>query len=55
MGKMKSLWEQIPNSSIDDYLYIMYIEEQKQKKEKSSETNIRKVSTRRRVDVKNKR
>ena len=54
MGKMKSLWEQIPNSSIDDYLYIMYIEEQKQKKEKSSEAKIRKVSTRRCVDVKNK-
>ena len=54
MGKMKSLWEQIPDSSIDDYLYIMYIEEQKQKKEKSSEAKIRKVSTRRCVDVKNK-
>ena len=29
---MKSLWEQIPNSCIDDYLYIVHIEKEKKRK-----------------------
>ena len=29
---MKSLWEQIPDSCIDDYLYIVHIEKEKKRK-----------------------
>ena len=29
---MKSLWEQIPDSCIDDYLYIVHVEEEKKRK-----------------------
>ena len=56
MGKMKAKWveERSFDESLNDYLYYMYIKEQKEKGE-GSETKIRKVSTRRRVDVKNKR
>ena len=53
MGKMKAKWEEEMSfdDSLNDYLYFIYKQKQK---EKSSETKIRKISTRRRVDVKNK-
>ena len=58
MGKMKNIWlkrESISfEESLNDYLYFMYTQQQKNKEKSSERTKIRKISTRRRVDVKNK-
>jgi|TARA_R100001082_G_scaffold44572_1_gene23740 hypothetical protein len=56
MGKIKSYYwkESISfDDSLNDYLYYMHVKEQQEKGERS-EAKIRKVSTRRCVDVKNK-
>tara|TARA_R100000700_G_scaffold36354_1_gene45636 strand:+ start:109 stop:282 length:174 start_codon:yes stop_codon:yes gene_type:complete len=57
MGKMKSKWLEKEaldfEESLNDYLYFMYTKD-KQKEKSSERAKIRKISTRRRVDVKNK-
>ena len=57
MGKMKSKWLEKEafdfEESLNDYLYFMYAKD-KQKEKSSERAKIRKISTRRRVDVKNK-
>ena len=57
MGKMKRKWLEREafdfEESLNDYLYFMYAKD-KQKEKSSERAKIRKISTRRRVDVKNK-
>ena len=57
MGKMKDKWLEKEaldfEESLNDYLYFMYVKD-KQKEKSSERAKIRKISTRRRVDVKNK-
>jgi hypothetical protein len=55
MGKMKARWEELSfDDSLNDYLYYIYTQEQKQKEKSSERAKIRKISTRRCVDAKNK-